>query len=279
MRKARKLTQSKLYHVIIRGVNRQDIFLDKQDKGKFKKELKKSKEKFEYLLYAYVLMPNHVHLIIYDKNNNLSKIMHSILVSFSEYINKKYERYGHLFQNRFKSKAIDNDEYLKTAVMYIHYNPEKVGIARHNEYEWSSYKEYTSEDNYNLVNTEYILDLMKGENNNSAIAEFIKQHTEYKENRLLEIKNRIEYELENKIKDGELISFIVSELKIKNIYELQHYNFEYLKKLLMPIFKELNVNAFQISRITGIPKDAVYKIKKSAIAENKNDSGIKLKEI
>ena len=95
MREARNLTQSKLYHVIIRGINRQDIFLDNQDKRKFKKELKNTKEKFEYLLYAYVLMPNHVHLIIYDKNNNISKIMHSILVSFSEYINKKYEKDEH----------------------------------------------------------------------------------------------------------------------------------------------------------------------------------------
>lgn len=277
MREARNLTQSKLYHVIIRGINRQDIFLDNQDKRKFKKELKNTKEKFEYLLYAYVLMPNHVHLIIYDKNNNLSKIMHSILVSFSEYINKKYERVGHLFQNRFKSKPIENDEYLKTAVMYIHYNPEKAGIARHNEYEWSSYKEYTKEDNYNLVDTESVLELMRSENSNSAIAEFTNRHIEYKESRLLEIKNRIEYELEHKIEDEELISFIVSELKIKNIYELQHYNFEYLKEILIPIFKELKVNAFQISRITGIQKNIIYKIRESAIAEN--NIGTKLRKI
>ncbi len=277
MREARNLTQSKLYHVIIRGINRQDIFLDNQDKRKFKKELKNTKEKFEYLLYAYVLMPNHVHLIIYDKNNNISKIMHSILVSFSEYINKKYERVGHLFQNRFKSKPIENDEYLKTAVMYIHYNPEKAGIARHNEYEWSSYKEYTKEDNYNLVDTESVLELMRSENSNSAIAEFTNRHIEYKESRLLEIKNRIEYELEHKIEDEELISFIVSELKIKNIYELQHYNFEYLKEILIPIFKELKVNAFQISRITGIQKNIIYKIRESAIAEN--NIGTKLRKI
>lgn len=277
MREARNLTQSKLYHVIIRGINRQDIFLDNQDKRKFKKKLKNTKEKFEYLLYAYVLMPNHVHLIIYDKNNNISKIMHSILVSFSEYINKKYERVGHLFQNRFKSKPIENDEYLKTAVMYIHYNPEKAGIARHNEYEWSSYKEYTKEDNYNLVDTESVLELMRSENSNSAIAEFTNRHIEYKESRLLEIKNRIEYELEHKIEDEELISFIVSELKIKNIYELQHYNFEYLKEILIPIFKELKVNAFQISRITGIQKNIIYKIRESAIAEN--NIGTKLRKI
>lgn len=272
MREARKITQNKIYHVIIRGINKQDIFLDNQDKGKFKKELKKTKEKFGYLLYAYVIMPNHVHLIIYDKNNNLSKMMHSILISFSEYINKKYERVGHLFQNRFKSKPIEDEEYLKTAVMYIHYNPEKAGIARHNEYEWSSYREYINADNYNLVDTEYVIELMKNTGNTSAIAEFVNQHKEYKESRLLEIKNRIEYELENKIEDEEIISFIVSELKIKNIYELQHYNFEYLKQMLTPIFKELNVSAFQLARITGIQKNIIYKIKESAMAEkSKND--------
>lgn len=164
MREARKLTQSKLYHVIIRGINRQDIFFDNQDKRKFKKELKKAKEKFEYSLYAYVLMPNHVHLIIYDKDNNLSKIMHSILVSFSEYTNKKYKRNGHLFQNRFKSKPIENNEYLKTAIKYIHYNPEKAGIGSYNEYEWSSYKEYTNKNSYDLTDTDYVLKVMKETN-------------------------------------------------------------------------------------------------------------------
>ena len=121
---------SKVYHVILRGNSKQDIFLDEQDYKKFKKEIYNTKEKYQYELYSYCLMTNHIHLIIYDKNEKLSKLMQSLAVSYSSYWNKKYERVGHLFQNRFISKEVESAEYLKNLCRYIHQNPYKAGISK-----------------------------------------------------------------------------------------------------------------------------------------------------
>lgn len=117
--------ETKVYHIIIRGVNKQDIFIDNQDKSKFLQELKLSKQEYNYSIYAYVLMTNHVHLVIFDKNDSLSAIMHKLCTKYAMYFNKKYNRVGHVFQNRFKSIGVDTEEYLKHLVRYIHNNPQK----------------------------------------------------------------------------------------------------------------------------------------------------------
>lgn len=142
-RMARQKSSTKVYHVILRGNAKQDIFLDKQDYYKFFREICNTKEKYQYELYAYCLMTNHVHLILYDKNENLSRTLQSLTVSYSSYWNKKYERVGHLFQNRFLSKNVETKEYLKNLCRYVHQNPNKSGIAKMEEYQWSSYQEYT----------------------------------------------------------------------------------------------------------------------------------------
>ena len=103
-RSARETSNTKVYHIILRGNVKQDIFYDEQDYRKFIKEIKETKEKYQYILYSYCLMPNHVHMVLYDKNESLSKIMQSLEISYSKYFCKKYEKVGHLFQNRFLSK-------------------------------------------------------------------------------------------------------------------------------------------------------------------------------
>ena len=91
-RQPRKKSQSQVYHCILRGINKQDIFFDNQDYSKFIKELKRTKHKFFYQLYSYVLMPNHIHLEIKDENEKLSQIMHILETSYATYFNKKYNR-------------------------------------------------------------------------------------------------------------------------------------------------------------------------------------------
>ena len=100
-RKSRMFGPKKINHIVMRGINKQDIFLDKQDKEKFIKEIKNTKDKYNYELYAYVIMPNHVHLQLCDKEGNISNIMNSLQTRYVSYFNKKYERVGHLFQDRY----------------------------------------------------------------------------------------------------------------------------------------------------------------------------------
>ena len=115
-RASRVLSETQVYHIMIRGVNKQEIFLDNDDKAVFISLLKKVKEKFDFNIYAYVLMNNHIHLEIKDNENCISKIIHKLTTSYALYFNNKYDRVGHLFQDRFRSNPVENDRYLLNLV-------------------------------------------------------------------------------------------------------------------------------------------------------------------
>lgn len=248
-RKAREKSETKVYHVILRGNAKQDIFFDKQDYSKFIKEISNTKEKYQYDLYAYCLMTNHIHLVIYDKNDELSKILQSLTVSYSAYFNKKYERIGHLFQNRFLSKNVEASEYLKNLCRYIHQNPSKSGIAKTEEYLWSSYQEYIGDSK--IVEKKQLLRLFNI-NKKEAIKEFIKFHSQ--DTRKNDLNDFSEYEIGEKLTDEKAMQYLKEFLEIKDIQELANYSMlkrnEYLKKM-----KNIKgVSNLQIARITGFSR-------------------------
>ena len=142
-RTARKKSNSGIYHIMLRGINRQIIFEDDEDRVKFIDILKHYKQKCGFNIFAYCLMDNHVHLIIKVNNDSLKSIMKRIGVSYVYWYNWKYKRSGHLFQDRYKSEVIEDDSYLLSLVRYIHQNPIKANITPIiGEYPWSSYGEY-----------------------------------------------------------------------------------------------------------------------------------------
>lgn len=131
------------YHVMIRGNEKRNIFMNDSDRSRFLQILIKMKSKYNFLLEAYCLMDNHVHLLINDNNNDISNIMKSINVSYANYFNKQYSRVGHLFQDRFLSQIITDDRYLITVSAYIHNNPVRAMIVEKPEmYKWSSMNEF-----------------------------------------------------------------------------------------------------------------------------------------
>jgi len=137
---ARVKEEFSTYHIIVRGNERRNIFFDDADREMYIDILNRMKNKYNFKLYSYCLMDNHVHLVINDNGNDISQIMKSISISYVILINRKYQRTGHLFQDRFKSRLIDSEEYLLEVSKYIHNNPVKIGIsARPEDYRWSSY--------------------------------------------------------------------------------------------------------------------------------------------
>jgi REP element-mobilizing transposase RayT len=134
------------YHIIVRGNQRQDIFVEDQDRVEYLQRLKRYKKERGFILYAYVLMANHIHLLIETMNTPISKIMQLINLTYTQYFNKKYGKVGHLFQGRYKSFLCDRDEYLLSLVRYIHLNPVRAKLVkRPEEYRWSSHKDYLIE--------------------------------------------------------------------------------------------------------------------------------------
>ncbi len=250
MRAQRKKSNTNVYHVIIRGINKQNIFLDSQDFRKFLKELERTKEYYQYELYAYVLMPNHAHFIIYDAMKNLSNVMQSLNVSYSYYFNQKYERVGHLFENRFKSKSIEDEVYLKNVVRYIHKNPENAGIMQY--YPWVSYHEYVKNEK-GLIDKNFIMKLFHDD-----ISEFKIFHKKYNKNQNLGNT----YEMINKIEDEEAIKLMKEITKEENLIKIQNYEKDKKYKIIKKCMQIEGIKRVQIARITGMNRKTIERIGK-----------------
>lgn len=146
-RQARIKGEYSVYHIIQRGNERKNLFLSDADRLKFIDTLQKTREKYNFAVYAYCLMSNHVHLLIDDNGNDVSAIIKSINISYAQYFNRIYRRCGHLFQDRFRSELINDDGYLLEVSRYIHNNPVKAGIVREpSDYPWSSFNIYLGKD-------------------------------------------------------------------------------------------------------------------------------------
>ena len=185
----RILSETGTYHVMMRGNERRELFLDKEDKQRFIEILFSKKNEIGFSIYAYCLMDNHIHLIIREEKEDLSTIIKRINISYAFYFNQKNRRVGHLFQDRFKSEPIENDRYLLAVIRYVHNNPVKAGIVeRPEEYAWSSYKQYIAppREQSGMVEVDFVLSMIS-EDRKEAIKEFKQFSQHYDDMQFLDI--------------------------------------------------------------------------------------------
>lgn len=128
------------YHIMIRGINHQDIFLDDADRAKFRRTMYRFSEELDVEILSFCMMDNHVHLLL-KAPDNLSAFMQKVSVSYVYYFNRKYDRIGHLFQDRYRSEIVETDQALLNVMRYILRNPQKAGISEMEKYRWSSWRE------------------------------------------------------------------------------------------------------------------------------------------
>ena len=142
-RKPRIMSSTGIYHIILRSVNQHIIFEECSDYQKFLFVLSDCVKKYDIQIYAYCLMDNHIHLLMYSSPDKLPSFFQSLGTRFVRWYNNKYSRSGHLFQERFYSVAIENDKAFLSVLVYIHNNPVKSNISRYpSEYRWSSFNAY-----------------------------------------------------------------------------------------------------------------------------------------
>jgi len=118
-----------LYHVIARGIERRDIFIDDDDRYSFVERLSALLEETGTTCFAWALLQNHFHLLLRTSQVKLATFMRRLLTGYAVVFNLRHERCGHLFQNRYKSLACQEDEYLLELVRYIHLNPLRAHIV------------------------------------------------------------------------------------------------------------------------------------------------------
>lgn len=163
-RTARVKCSEALYHISERGNERRAIFNDDTDRIRFLDIVRRNQTKYGFGIYAYCLMTNHLHLLVASHGADISQVMKSINISYVIYFNRKYQRCGHLFQDRFRSELVDSNEYIMEVSRYIHLNPLRAGMVSNetiHEYPWSSYPHYvhTGVSGYLPVETDFILGL------------------------------------------------------------------------------------------------------------------------
>lgn len=240
-RKAREKSESEIYHVMIRGINQQQIFEDDEDKEKFIQVLRECKAISEFKLFAYCLMSNHIHLLIKVGKEDLGKIFKRIGGRYVYWYNIKYQRNGHLFQDRFKSEPVKDDKYFLTVIRYIHQNPIKAKICNNIEdYNYSSYGRYVKDMNLDLVDIDYVYQVVSKD-------EFLKFNNENSIDKCLDI----EEETKIRLTDEQAKKVIERYTKCKSVSEFQRLEIADRDKYIK-ILKEKGISIRQLSRLTGI---------------------------
>ncbi len=202
-RGARQKSATGIYHIMVRGIDKRDIFIGEMDYKKFLQYIEKAKKKVDFRVYAYCLMNNHAHLLLKTEGEEIGNIVRRITVGYVQYHNSKNARTGHLFQNRFRSEVVEDDSYFITVLRYIHQNPLKAGIVKDiGAYRWSSYNEYLKGSN--LLDIQFPLSLFKD------INDFEKYMKEENKNECLE------YKAINKYTDDSLKNYLLLIQRLKS---------------------------------------------------------------
>lgn len=245
-RAARQVSSSGYYHVIVRGNGKQILFEETQDYFYFLKILKRFSEETEVKVCAYCLMENHAHFLLNDPNRVIPLMMKKIGVSYSWYYNKKYDRSGHLFQDRYKSEAVEDDAYLLTAFRYILKNPQKAGICPAAKYKWSSYALYG--DSTSFVDT-------------SLLQELIGDFCDYEKFIAKSEDEDDEYEhfISSKRDDEWAKQVIRKKIHVESGTEIRSYP-KSERNQAIAVLRDAGLSVRQIERLTGIPRGQIQYI-------------------
>lgn len=267
-----------LYHVFNRGVEKKNIFKTDDDRIKFLTIIENALKQYRFKIYAYVLMPNHYHILLEDEDGNLSKIMKYIGEKYAMYFNWKYKRVGHLYQGRYKCLIVEKEMYLKEVARYIMLNPIRAGLVEKLiHYNWSSYYEYIGKNKrFKLVNTDYILNQFDT-NKNKAITLFKKYLIEKDDvtDKIIEesLVNDLVFGTEKfKGKIFESIKNFEDKMKIKI---LKTNNSKRIEDILNEIKVKFKVSEAELKKKKGKNNYA----KKAAIYLIKNRTSCSLEEI
>jgi len=229
---------------MLRGINKQSIFLDYEDNEKFLQVLEECKTISEYELYGYCLMGNHVHLLLKECKESLDLVLKRIGIRYVYWYNKKYMRTGHLFQDRYKSEVVESDPYFVIVLRYIHQNPIKAGLCNLiKEYKWSSYKNYIGEGG--IIDIRLALGVI-GKNNYERFM------NENKDDICLDDNSQ-----NRRLSDEELVIIIENKLKVKAIM-IQNESKKARNELLREALKIDGVSTRQLSRVTGISTNIIW---------------------
>ena len=235
---------------MLRGINQQQIFEDEEDYSHFLAILRECKTICGFDLFAYCLMGNHVHLLLREGKEPLDLVFKRLGSRFVYWYNLKYQRVGHLFQDRYKSEAVETDSYFLTALRYIIQNPMKIGIEETpGSYPWSSYGCYEGKSD-GLTDADMAVDLI------GRREDLITFFAEKNDDVLLDIAPRKSGVTEEQAKA------LVRRLSgCSNVAAFQQLALQQRNEIISQLL-DAGLSVRQISRLTGVSKSSVARCAK-----------------
>lgn len=256
-RVAREESHTGYYHVMMRGNNKNMIFSNASEKLYFLEQLNLQVKERNIEVVAYCIMDNHVHLLIGSDLEDMSEAIKRINIRFARRYNNKYEKIGHVFQDRFKSEVIHNDGHLVQVMRYIHNNPVKANMVnKAEEYTWSSYNSYINKKD-RLIHSktkDMIMEIFSG-----SIEEYKKFHLMDDTEEFLEIKEDLEREREERAR--RIISDYCKKYKVSKLEELANKR-HILEEIIVEMLNKSRLPHRRIAEMTGTTRGIVNNIQK-----------------
>src|SRR5262249_39299023 len=132
-----------IYHVMARGNGRQDIVRDDADRDRLQQELARAAQRCAWRIYAFVILSNHLHLVLKTPQPNLARGMQTFLSTSANAWARRRRFCGHVFQGRYRAELVEDESYLWTVTRYVHLNPVRARLVEHPAaWRWSSYPGY-----------------------------------------------------------------------------------------------------------------------------------------
>ena len=261
-RRARQTSGTGIYHVMMRGINHQNIFEEQEDYYQFLNTLDLMAQSYEpdgtpfgrnYILYAYCLMSNHIHLLIREREDNIGMAIKRIASSYVYYYNHKYSRDGHLFRERYKSEPVNDMAYFVTLLRYIHQNPVKAGsVNKVNDYKFSSWHEYEDKNStlFPLCDTHTVLNRISYDELNGLVNEPLSDDVSCLD---------IEDASKGRPSDDQVMLLIREKTGATNSSAFQQLPDEIRRSVLIEL-KGKRASLRQLERLTGISKSMIYRM-------------------
>ena len=263
-RQPRKPSGTGIYHIMMRGINHQNIYYDEEDYYQFINTLDRMRVRYDddgvpcstnYTLYAYCLMSNHFHLLIREREDDLGMAVKRIASSYVYYYNRKYLRDGHLFKERFKSEPVSDMAYFVTLLRYIHQNPVKAGIVTSvKDYNYSSWGEYNGqvEPVFRICDTRTVLNRIPFTDLDAIVNEPLPEDFTSLDDDNEQPKIRLS--------DDQVWQQIIHLTKVTTATELQLLDKYQLREALREL-RLSGASVRQLERLTGISRGIIQAIK------------------
>lgn len=257
-RHSRKKSSTQTYHVVIKGADRQLLFEEAKDYKKYLDILEYYKGKFQFNIYAYCLMSNHVHLLIHHPDStSLESIFRHINTTYATWFNLKYNRTGFVQDGRYFSEPVEDSRYLLTVVKYIHYNPTKAGLEQSPGmgYPWSSYRDYQSDyqtespsESSGLTDTDFVLMLLGTQEHFAAM------HNIAPDDDCFDV-----HKTRKRIPDDVAKDILMQSCTCSCATEFQNLSLSKRNSCLL-LLHEKGLSVRQLNRLTGTPRGVIERL-------------------